>query len=532
MIRHSARTCPAHPAVVMGERTLTYAELHDRARRLAGALRAHGLAPGDRFALLCANRLEIPEVYFAAAIAGLVCVPLNHRLTAVEITDILEDAGARLLIADPRFEEVVTAIADGGFDGRIVRFGSGQEGEYDRLLEGAGPMSASPEGGDSGVVMQMYTSGTTGVPKGVMLSHGNISANGWSLLAEGSVTSADRYLNSAPLTHLGAGSRVFLLAHVGATHVIHDGFDPEALVGALDSGEANATLVVPSMLRQLLDAARERGASLKGKVRMITYGTAPMPTPLLREAMESLGCGFQQGYGLTEASPNLTLLSVEDHLPDQNGGYAPQLMSVGRETIGTHVRVVDENDEDVAPGEVGEIIARGANIMQGYWGRPEETSAALRGGWLRTGDLASVDDLGYVYLSDRKKDMLVSGGFNVYPREIERQLELHPAVAAAAVVGRPDERWGEVPVAFVVATQDAPDPSSLSAELRDLCVQRLAKYKHPKDFQLIDELPVTSLGKVSKVALRQLLTHPGTNHHVAGAHISHGRHSQANPTPS
>lgn len=502
LLRHSAKLRPKHLAVVDDDRRLTYAELEERTRRLANALRdGLALAAGERFALLSTNRAEFAEVYFGAAAAGLVCVPINYRLTGPEIAEILSDAEVRVVIAEPSFEDTLTAARELGFDGQVIWLGGG----YEALLREASQLRRDEPAHESDAVLQMYTSGTTGVPKGVVLSHRNVVSNGWHLLAEDSAVASDRYLSSGPLCHLGAGSRVFLLVHAGGTHVIHSHFDPERVVAAVQEGVANATLIVPAMVRQLLDASAAAGSSMRGKVRLITYGTAPMPLGVLTAALERLGCDFQQGYGLTEAGPNLTILPPADHRPDASGTLSGRLASVGRETTGVEVRVVDPEDGDVAPGEVGEVIARGPNIMGGYWNRPEETEAALRGGWLRTGDLGTVDGERYVYLVDRSKDMLVSGGFNVYPREIERQLEQHPAVAEVAVVGAPHERWGEIPVAFVVPTAPGADRDALAADLTGFCEQRLARFKLPKRYCVVNELPRNSVGKVSKSDLRRQL---------------------------
>jgi long-chain acyl-CoA synthetase len=504
-LRHAAKLRPGHPAVIDGTRSLTYAELEERVRRLAAGLRGGlGLRPADRFAFLSTNRLEFVEVFLAAAAARVTCVPLNYRLTAFEIAEILADSGARAVIAERALEDRLTGALEAGFDGQVVWLApaGADDSAYEQLLAGGAARAAAAPGAPSDIVLQPYTSGTTGLPKGVMLSHRNVLANAWTLAAEGSVTASDRYLSCAPLCHLAAGSRVFLLTHVGATHVIHPAFDAVRAVHEMRDGEVNATMLVPTMIRRVLEVAREQRISLGGRVRMITYGTAPMPLDLLSEALELLGCDFQQGYGLTEASPNLTLLPPEDHRPGASGEPSARLASVGRESIGVNVRVVDEHDDDVEPGAIGEVIARGGNIMEGYWRRPDETAEALRGGWLRTGDLATVDADSYVYLVDRKKDMLVSGGFNVYPGEIERQLQQHALVRESAVVGRADEQWGEVPVAFVVLASDGAAGEAETA-LGEFCRSRLARFKVPESFRIVDELPRTTLGKVDKRALRR-----------------------------
>jgi long-chain acyl-CoA synthetase len=504
MLRHTVKVRRGHVAVADEQRSLTYADLQARVFRFANALRdGLGMSEGERFVFLAENRVEFVEAYFGAAAAGVVVVPINHRLSAVEIVEIVDDAEARVVIVESSLESRIAGLRDAGYDGRIVLLGD-EDDEYEHLLQVAAASARDEPRTEAEVFLQMYTSGSTGRPKGVMLSHRNISANAWHLVLERSVMWDDRYLNSAPLSHLAAGARVFVAVQAGATHVVQRSFDPERVVQAMVDGTANATLLVPAMMRSVLDAAAASGTSIRGRVRQITYGAAPIPKDLLGEAIEQLECDFQQGYGLTEAGHNLTLLPPEDHRPNEAGEYSGRLASVGRETVGVHVRVVDDDDHDVEAGAVGEIIAAGPNIMEGYWRKPEETEAALRGGWLRSGDLGTVDEDGYVYLVDRKKDMLVTGGFNVYPQEIERRLGAHAAVREVAVVGAAHERWGEVPVAFIVATQGA-DTASLELDLDRICVDTLARYKQPTRYCFVDDLPRTSSGKVSKPRLRERL---------------------------
>jgi long-chain acyl-CoA synthetase len=507
VLRHTAKLRPLHPAVIDDRRSLDYADVNARAARAANLL-AGGLAvaPQERFAVLSENRAEFIELVFGAAMAGCVCVPLNYRLTPRELSEILADAEVRMVFAESQFADAIETVCASGFAGRIVWLDGGarDSDSYDTLLQASSPTAEPrPSAHPSDVVLQMYTSGTTGTPKGVMLSHRNLLACSWSHLAERTVVPEDRYLTTAPLCHLGAASRIWLVAHAGATHVIHRRFDPERVFEAMYGEGVSNSLVVPTMLSRVLDVAAASGRSLKDKVRLLNYGTARMPLDLLTAGLERLRCDFMQGYGLTEASPNLTILPPEDHRPSASGDYSPRLASVGRETVGVHVRVVDSDDQDVAPGQVGEVVAQGANIMEGYWRRPEDTAEALRDGWLRTGDLAVVDDAAYVYLVDRSKDMLISGGINVYPAEVERQLEQHPWVAEAAVVGVADSRWGEVPAAYIVLDQDHSGNDRVEAELTSFMETRLARFKLPKRYEIVSELPRNVVGKVLKHELRR-----------------------------
>jgi acyl-CoA synthetase (AMP-forming)/AMP-acid ligase II len=485
-VRRGAKLYPSRVAVTDGHVELTYAALYDRAARLAGGLRAAGLAAGGRFGLLARNRVEMAELFVAAAASGCTCVPLNFRLAAPEVAAILADAEAGLVLVEPELEHLLDAS-----DVRRLRFGR----EYDALL--AAPFVTRPKASE--IVLQMYTSGTTGTPKGAMLSHRNLVANSWTNLAERNVIEGDVYLVVTPLCQIGGVSRLMTALHCGAAVHLRPRFEPEEALQLVEDGRVTTAFLVATMLRSLLEAAGTRALETK-TFRRLCYGGSPTPLDLLGDAMERMRCEFQQGYGLTESSPNLTTLRPEDHRWE--GPARARLSSVGRESLGVEVRVVDESGNDVAAGERGEIVARGANIMEGYWKRPEATAAAIRDGWLHTGDIGVLDSESYLFLVDRTDDMLISGGINVYPREIELFLEAQAGVAEVAVVGKQDERWGEVALAFVVAGPNA-DPEQLRTDLVDACAVGLAGYKRPREYVFVKELPRNALGKVLKHQLRQ-----------------------------
>ena len=499
------RTCslvPDKTAVKFDNRELSYRLLAERAARVANLLRYElEVTVGARFGLLARNTAEFPEIYFGAALAGCVCVPINYRLSSREVGYILADAAANVLIADTRLENLVEQTRGGGFDGRIVWIGEDvpSADSYKFLIElAASRYSPEREIDDSDVVLQMYTSGTTGFPKGAMLSHRSLLANSWSAISERNLIGSDLCLLTSPLSHLAAGARIIMSAHVGATLRIDSGFDAERVLRLITQGDVTTGVFVPTMVQLLLEANGDVPIP-SGRFRRLTYGSAPMPRPLLTRAIETLHCEFQQGYGLTEASPNVAVLPPEDHVLNGSDIQLRRLDSVGRPTIGVQVRVVDDEDRELPAGAQGEIAVRGANVMEGYWRKPEETAATLRGGWLHTGDLGTMDANGYLYLVDRRSFMLVSGGLNVYPREIEVQLEAHPGVLDVAVSGRPDQLWGETPVAFVVLR---PGSQATVDELANWCRNRLAGYKVPKDFYFVASLPRSSTGKV----LRRQLT--------------------------
>jgi acyl-CoA synthetase (AMP-forming)/AMP-acid ligase II len=328
-----------------------------------------------------------------------------------------------------------------------------------------------------------------------MLSHRNLVANCRTAVVEGNVVESDVYLLTAPLCHLAAGARIFFAVHAAATLWVEPEFDPERVVQLMHDRRVSSTILVPTMVQALVGELERSGRRARD-FRRLTYGAAPIPLPLLERVMELLPCEFQHGYGLTEASATVTVLPPSDHVLDASARARRRVESVGRAAAGVEVKVVDDDGREVMPGEQGEVIVRGANVMEGYWRRPSETAAAIRDGWLFTGDVGVLDDDGYLYLVDRKADLLISGGINVYPREIEVQLEAHPEVRQVAVVGEAHARWGEVPVAFVVA-------QTTEAALVDWCRTRLAAYKVPKRVVFLEALPRNASGKVDKRELRQ-----------------------------
>jgi acyl-CoA synthetase (AMP-forming)/AMP-acid ligase II len=510
-LSHTARREPSGRAVIDERMSIDFATLQDRSNRLGNALSAGlGVGRGERFAVLAQNRAEFVELVFGGASAGAVCTPLNYRLAVPEIAEILVDAEARVLFAERNSAETIETLRAAGFDGKVVWFAGGDAAvdggfDYEDLLAGAsaGSPSTLTALDEHDVMLQMYTSGTTGLPKGVMLTHRSLLACAWSHLAEDTIVRGDRYLTTTPLCHLGAASRIWLLVLAGASHTLRRKFDAEEMVDVIDREDITSTHVVPAQVRQVIDAANAHDGDIRGKLRLLVYGTSRMPVDLLTEAMDALDCGFMQGYGMTEASPNITILSKADHLPLAPGEFSSRLGSVGREAIGVEVRVVDESGDDVDAGEVGEVLVRGDNVMAGYWRRPEETEKALRDGWLHTGDLGSLDEARYLSLVGRSKDMLISGGINVYPAELERQLEQHEEVEVAAVIGMSDDRWGEVPVAFVTVT-DGVDRESCEDRLSAYLGERLARFKQPRRFVLIEEMPRTTMGKIDKNALKGL----------------------------
>ncbi|MFE3031186.1 long-chain fatty acid--CoA ligase [Streptomyces canus] len=482
-----ARKTPHRTALIHGDTTLTYAGLHTRVTRLAHALRARGIRRGDRIAYLGPNHPSYLETLFAAGTLGAVFVPLNTRLAGPEIAYQLSDSGARALVYGPTHAGLVAGLP-GSTDVRTyVEVGA----EYERLLaeSPAEPIDEPVAPDDTCIIM--YTSGTTGRPKGAMLTHGNLTWNAFNVLVDTDLIADERALVSAPLFHT-AGLNMLTLPVLlkGGTCVLVEAFDPDATFDLIEQHRITFMFGVPTMFEQVARHPRWADADLSS-LRILTCGGSPVSTPLIA-AYQERGLTFLQGYGMTEASPGTLFLDAEHALGKAGSAGVPHFF--------TDVRVVRPDLVPVDVDETGEVVLRGPNVMPGYWGLPEETAASFADGWFRSGDAARVDEDGYVFIVDRIKDMIISGGENIYPAEIEDLLLGHPDIAECAVIGVQDEKWGEVPRAVVVPREGAtPDPDEILASLAG----RLAKYKIPKSVVVADELPRTASGKLLKSRVRK-----------------------------
>ncbi|MER6496418.1 MULTISPECIES: acyl-CoA synthetase [Streptomyces] len=482
-----ARKTPHRTALIHGGTTLSYAELHTRVTRLAHALRARGIRRGDRVAYLGPNHPSYLETLFAAGVLGAVFVPLNTRLAGPEIGYQLTDSGARALVYGPSHAGLVAGLP-GSTDVRTyVEVGA----EYEQLLAGspAEPIDEPVTGDDTCIIM--YTSGTTGRPKGAMLTHGNLTWNAINVLVDTDLIADERALVSAPLFHT-AGLNMLALPVLlkGGTCVLVEAFDPDATFDLIEQHRITFMFGVPTMFEQVARHPRWPAADLSS-LRILTCGGSPVSTPLIA-AYQERGLTFLQGYGMTEASPGTLFLDAEHAISKAGSAGVPHFFS--------DVRVVRPDLAPVDTGETGEVVLRGPHVMPGYWGLPEETAASFADGWFRSGDAARVDEDGYVFIVDRIKDMIISGGENIYPAEIEDLLLRHPDIAECAVIGVADEKWGEVPRAVVVPREGkVPDPDEVLASLAG----RLAKYKIPKSVVVADELPRTASGKLLKSRVRK-----------------------------
>ncbi|HCB34744.1 MAG TPA: AMP-dependent synthetase, partial [Acidimicrobiaceae bacterium] len=494
-------------AVRCGTADLSFAELVHRCRQVGGLLDALGTGPGDRVALWSANSAEYVEIYAGVPAAGRVVVPLNTRWTEHEIADAVVDSGASVLLCDRDPGTVAEALGEAG---QVVRLDPDDGhaappalGYHDLLA--AAPAAEFHAAHEDDLAGLFYTGGTTGRSKGVMLTHRNLLANTahsqttLPLVGPGDTGSGgagpDVYLVVAPMFHAAGSNSVLQCIALGVPQVILPAFDPAGCLEAIETQRCTTTLVVPAMLAALLEAHPAAGRDV-GSMRLIAHGASPIAMEVVRRASEVFAnAELVHLYGTTETAPLLSGLRHEELLTDSDRGK-----SAGRPVLGVSLRIEGPDGRPAPAGAAGEVLASGANVMAGYWNRPDETAAALVDGWYRTGDIGLLDDEGYLYIVDRAKDMIVSGGENVYCSEVEEVLFRHPKVLEATVFGVPHERWGEQVHAVVVAR----DPSLTEAELVEFCRGSLAGYKLPRSVSFHDgELPKSGPGKVLKRELRE-----------------------------
>jgi acyl-CoA synthetase (AMP-forming)/AMP-acid ligase II len=488
--RKGARIHASRDAVVFEETRLTYRELDLRVNRLANALLRLGLTKGERVAVLADNTHKILELYLGAAKAGLVTVPLNVRLSPEELRQILDDSETALVLAGDGYEETAARLRGAA---RTVRSWVGLERDvaglhYEALLEEAPDADPAVPVDEDELAILIYTGGTTGTPKGVMLSHRNVLSAMVCLCHQMAFTHHDATCMCLPLFHV-AFWPAFCLLLTGGKVVVVRRATIAAVLKAIQDERCTHVNAVPTLYGWLLDAPEAKQFDLSS-LRLMSYAGSPMPEQVLRRCIGKFGNVFCQGYGLTEAAPVVAALTAEDHVLE--GPRAKLLRSAGREALIVEVRVVDGAGKPVEPGAIGEVVVRGPNIMMGYWKRPELTASALRDGWLHTGDIGTMDQDGYLFLVDRKADMIVTGGENVYPTETENVLYKHPRVQECVVTSAPDGKWGERVQAVVVLT---PGPPVSEDELIEFCKRSLAGYKCPKRIEFWDALPKSAVGK-------------------------------------
>lgn len=489
-----ARITPERTAYVDGDRRFTWGETVDRAMRLARVLRQRGVGKGDVVASLSLDGIEAVDLWNASAILGSIRTGINWRYAAREIQHILHDAHVQLLLVESGAPAAALAGVDPSELPDVITFGEGTD-EYESLLADSAPLPPDewePLGPDDTIAIS-YTTGSTGLPKGALWSHGAVVSAQIHTWLEAGGRRDDVYLHCIP----SAGVPILLATwntFVGCTIVLHDRFTPRSVLELIQRERVTSTLLVPTMIGDILNDA-EFGSFDLSSLRLVIYGSAPTTTVLVRRAIASFGCELQQWYGSTEGVGGwFTILRHEDHLRALDA--APDLLqSCGKAMVHAEIRIEGEDGRPCPTGTVGEVCIKSDTVMSGYLGLPDETSAALTDGWLHTGDLGRLDDQGYLYLVDRKKFLIITGGYNVYPVVVENAISTHPGVREVAVVGVPDDRWGEAVCAVVVPREPGTiDP----AEIADHCRPLLAKFEMPKHVVIVDELPRGATGKVLK----------------------------------
>ena len=501
LLQKTARTFPERPALSLGGRTTArYGALHLRAGAIAGALRdARGLAPGDRVAVAMANRPEYLEALFGIWYAGLVAVPVNAKLHPREFAYILGNSGSRLCFADAPRAAAIESVR-GEVPGLAPPVAVG-DGDYRAMLEGE-PRPPAPARPDDPAWL-FYTSGTTGRPKGATITHRNLLVMTLSYFADlNPVSPADCVIHVAPLSH---GSGLYALPFVakGANNAVPEsgGFDPAEIFGLIERYPGAAMFAAPTMVVRLLDSPALAAADT-ANLDLIVYGGGPMYAADVERALAAFGPKLAQIYGQGESPMTIACLSRAAHAETGHPRFRARLASVGVARTDVELRVVDADDRPLPAGETGEVAVRGDVVMAGYWEDAAASAQALRGGWLHTGDVGRFDEDGFLTLLDRAKDLIISGGANVYPREVEEVLLRHDAVREAAVVGRRHAEWGEEVVAFVVPREGR---AVTADELDRLCLESIARFKRPRSYRIVESLPKNNYGKVPKRALRALL---------------------------
>ena len=499
LLLRSAAVHPSRPAVAIGPRIVhDYRTLAHRARALAAALTGDlELTPGDRVALFAANCPQYLEIMHACWIAGLAVVPINHKLHDKEVAYILEDSDAAALFASEDFAPQPASLR------HAFRIGSRR---YERLTEG--DVRQAHECASDDLAWLFYTSGTTGRPKGVMLSHRNLLAMTLCYFADVDAANAeDAFIYAAPMSH-GAGLYHLAQMRAGARHVIPEsgGFDAAEFFRLAAAHRNAVTFGTPTMVKRLVDHAETEDVRVDA-IKTLVYGGAPMYVADLKRALATLGDRFVQIYGQGESPMTITALSRALHADRDHPRYEARLASVGVAQSAVDVRIVDEDGRPLPTGVAGEVVVRGVTVMRGYWRNPQASAQALRDGWLFTGDVGALDEDGFLTLKDRSKDVVISGGTNIYPREVEEALLLHPGVAEACVVGRPHPDWGEEVVAVIVPRAGARiDEQALEA----LCLANIARFKRPRAYLFVPALPKNNYGKVLKRTLRERLVAEGS----------------------
>ncbi|CAM3225294.1 long-chain-fatty-acid--CoA ligase [Brevibacillus invocatus] len=505
----NVQTRPEKIAVIDGDKQFTYRQLANRSARLKEALQKMGIQKGNRVAVLMLNSFRYLELMYGVTALGALIVPLNYRLSPEELMYILQDSGAKVLFLHREFVKVAPLLKKEvpsllhyvlAEDEEIRELGL--ESYEDWIQQATDqPLRYADDLHEDDVAGLFYTGGTTGRAKGVMLTHRNLISNYYHAGVLNHQNPDSRFLHAAPMFHLADGMCMISITNAGGSHCVIRAFSAKGFMKAVDTYKVTNTLLVPTMLNMVLNDPDYKAYDLHS-LEKVTYGAAPMPYELLKRAMQEFpNIKWTQGYGMTEASPGISQLSPDYHVLDDSSKNQRRLFSAGHAVMGVEVRIVDELGNELPVGQVGEIIARGPNIMKGYWNLPEETAAVLKNGWYHTGDMGYLDEDYFLYVVDRKKDMIISGGENIYSPEVENIIYQHPDVVEVAVIGAPDPTWGEIVLAAVVKKKGS---QMTEQEIVDFMRGRVASYKIPKRIEFMEELPKSGAGKILKRHLRSL----------------------------
>jgi acyl-CoA synthetase (AMP-forming)/AMP-acid ligase II len=498
ILRWRTRQHPDRVALWSAGSEITYRELDRASNRVANALLRAGLRPGERVCVLDKGHAAFIEVIFGIAKAGGVYTPVNWRLAAPEFAYVLNDSGAPIVFVGEAFSDALESVEEELTKVRVlVRWGSGPESwpSYEEFCRDASQSDPMQDGDDDDTAWQLYTSGTTGHPKGAEITHTNLAEILYlGPTGFGQVGEEDVALICMPLYHIGGSGYALAMFFGGAQLVVTSEANPPEILDLIASRGVTHAFFVPALLNMLLQQPACAQTDF-GSLKTVLYGASPIPEGLLQSSIETFGCDFVQAYGLTETTGAVVLLPPADHVPGN-----PRLRACGLPIFGSEIKVVDAAGETCPPGDVGEILIRGGMVMKGYWNRDEATAAAIQEGWFHSGDAGYFDEDGYLYIHDRVKDMIVSGGENVYPAEVESALFAHPDVLDVAVIGVPDERWGEAVKAVLVLKEGA---RVSDRELIDDCRSRIAGYKIPRSIDFVEELPRNPTGKILKRELRE-----------------------------
>ncbi len=493
---------PEKTAVIEGRARYTFAQFDERVNRLSNAISSMGLVEGDRMAVLNHNCFQYIELYFAAAKSGTPLVPLNFRFSPEELAYVMNDSGARAIFFGKDYASSAEALRkDVPAIEQFICINAQLSGaeNYEEMILRSDAAEPARRLDENDVVILGYTGGTTGKPKGVMTTHRNVITSCYNTVLERELSCRDVFLNALPVFHAGGANSMFAFAFLGATNVFMSASGIDTILQTVEAHRVTDFVLVPTQIMSLLENPNVGKYDLSS-IKAIYYGTAPISVELLKRLMRLMKCKFSQTYGMTETFVPISILKPEDHILEGDPEEVRRLGSAGRAVMGVKVKIVDNGGREVETGQVGEIVVKGSNVMKGYWNLPELTREVLKDGWLHTGDMGKIDKLGYIFVVDRKKDMIISGGENIYAKEVEDVLSSHPEVSHAVVIGVPDEKWGEAVKGLIIRKKGS---QVSEEELIDFCKSRLASYKKPRSIDFMEEFPKSTAGKVLKRELER-----------------------------